>query len=84
MSDKVTLTLAHPLTAKQAERLHIEGGGKDLVQGDSITLPREDARAVINAGYAAGVEPENHDAVRKALGETTKTTKTSSAAKPSS
>lgn len=72
MSDTVTLILAHPLSGEQAARLGIEGASttKDYRQGDSVTLPRENGRAVINAGYAKGVEPEDRDAVHKALGET--------------
>lgn len=81
MADKVpmtTLTLAHPLTAEQARKVHADQD-KDYVQGDSITLPRDDARLVINAGYAQDVDPDDHDAVRKALdGGTSKSTKAAS------
>jgi hypothetical protein len=63
----VTLTLANPLTAAQADRLHAKGSSKDYRQGDKITLPRDDARLLINAGYAAGVDPADHEAVHKAL-----------------
>jgi hypothetical protein len=78
----VTLTLAHPLSAAQVEKLHAQDSSRDYVQGDKITLPRDDARLVINAGYCDGVDPEDHEAVRKALDSTAKTaTKT---AKPSS
>jgi hypothetical protein len=32
-----------------------------------ITVPAGDALTVINAGYAAGVDPEDHEAVVAAL-----------------
>lgn len=66
MSDMVTLVLAHPLTAKQAERLHAKEA-KDYPANGKIIVPRDDARSIINAGYAAGVEPSDHDAVRDAM-----------------
>lgn len=68
MSDMVTLTLAHPLSAAQASRLHAKDS-KDYPQGSKITVPRDDARSIINAGYADGVEPSDHEAVRNALAE---------------
>lgn len=70
----VTLTLAHPLSAAQVQKLHAQDSSKDYTQGDRITLPRDDARLVINAGYADGVDPEDHEAVRKALDSGAKAT----------
>lgn len=79
----VTLTLAHPLSAAQVEKLHAQDSSKDYTQGDKITVPRDDARLIINAGYADGVDPEDHDAVRKTLNEGSSKT-ASKTAKPSS
>ena len=62
----VTLTLAHPLDAHQAERLHAKDV-KDYGTLDKITVPVDDARAIINAGFAADVDPENHEQVAAAL-----------------
>lgn len=69
MSNTVTLTLAHPLTAQQVERLHAKEV-RDYRQGDKITVPQDDARAIINAGYADGVDPENQEQTQSALGTT--------------
>ena len=66
MSEMVTLTLAHPLSAKQADRLHASES-RDYNIDDKITVPVEDARAIINSGFAAGVDPEQHDQVTAAL-----------------
>ncbi len=66
MADKVTLTLAYPLSAKQAERVLAEDI-KDYQVGDRITVRRDYAVSVINAGYAAGVDPSDAEAVQAAL-----------------
>lgn len=66
MSDQITLTLAHPLNARQVERLHAKDV-RDYLTGEKIVVPRNDARAIINAGFAAGVEPGNAEQVNKAL-----------------
>lgn len=66
MSDTVTITLAHPLSIRQSERLRAKEA-RDYNTGDKITVPRDDARAIINAGFADGVDPENHEQVRAAL-----------------
>lgn len=63
--DEVTLTLAHPLSAVYAERLGLDA--KDHPVGAKITLSRDRARAVIDAGYAAGVDPGDRAAVSEAL-----------------
>jgi hypothetical protein len=73
----VTLTLAHPLNAKQADRLHAKDS-KDYAVGDKIVVPPDDARAIINAGFAQGVDPEDHEQVKAALTSSTAT----SASKP--
>lgn len=65
--DMVTLTLAHPMTAEQS-RLFRAKDVKDYDRpGMKITVPRDDARRIIDAGYAAGIEPTNTDAVAAAL-----------------
>lgn len=66
MSETVTLTLAHPLSAHQAARLNAKDD-KDYKVGDKITVPLGNAHAIINAGFAAGVEPENSEQVQAAL-----------------
>jgi hypothetical protein len=66
----VTLTLAHPLSGKQAYRLgHGDSEDQaDLNVGDEIKVrDAAHARAVISSGYAA-VDPEDPEAVEKALG----------------
>lgn len=67
MSHMVTLTLAHSLNAAQADRLHAKDAGKDYPTGSKITVPKDDARSIINAGFADGVDPENAEQVRAAL-----------------
>jgi hypothetical protein len=64
------IKLAHPLTAEQAERVHAKDV-KDYHVGDEITVPLADARSIVDSGYAAGVDPADADAVRKALGADT-------------
>jgi hypothetical protein len=63
----VTLKLAHPLTAEQAQR--IGAGDEDLNVGDEIKIHHDMARSVINSGYAQ-VDPEDNEAVADALGGT--------------
>lgn len=80
MSEMVTLTLAHPLNKVQVERLHAKEI-KDYQQEDKITVPVDDARAIINAGFCKGVEPGNHEQVKAALsgsGTTAKSAKSAS------
>ncbi|MFF4777524.1 hypothetical protein ACFY05_32175 [Microtetraspora fusca] len=67
MADTVTLTLSNPLTAQQAERLHAQAK-KDYPTGSKITVPQEYAQAIIDAGYAAHVDPEDAAQVTQALG----------------
>jgi hypothetical protein len=62
----VTLELAYPLSAKQSERVLAEEV-KDYWVGDKITVRYDYARSVINAGFAAGVDPADADAVKAAL-----------------
>lgn len=68
MSGWVTLPLAHPLTADQAARLRARDV-HDYGINEEITVPREEALAVINAGYASGVDPADREAVAKAMKE---------------
>jgi hypothetical protein len=67
VTDKVTLTLAYPLSAAQAERV-LADDVKDYWVGDKITVRRDYALSVINAGYAKGVDPADRKAVNEALG----------------
>jgi len=60
------IRLAHPLDAEQAARLRA-AEIKDYQAGEEIEVPEVDAIAIINAGYAAGVNPRNPEAVRAAL-----------------
>lgn len=66
MPTTVTLTLAHPLNSAQVERMHAKEI-KNYSPGDTITVPIEDARAIINAGFAKDVEPGNTKQVQAAL-----------------
>ena len=63
----ITLKLAHPLTAGQAARLRAKEVKEYERPGMEITVPAEEARAIIDAGYASGIEPMDQDAVRDAL-----------------
>lgn len=65
MSDTVSLKLAHPLTADQAAKVRAKTV-KDYGAGDTIAVLREDAQAIISAGFAQ-VDPADADAVAKAL-----------------
>lgn len=69
----VTLRLAHPLKEQQAARLHAVEVKEYPRPGMEITLPESDALALINAGYASGIDPGDTEAVRAALkgGKTT-------------
>lgn len=44
------------------------GGGVRVQPGDTVALPRDEARTFITAGYAQ-TDPEDTEAVKKALGE---------------
>jgi hypothetical protein len=59
----ITLKLAHPLTAEQADRLRARDVKEYPSPGMEITVPRDEARAIIDAGYAFGVDPQDQDAV---------------------
>lgn len=67
--DMVTLKLASPVSKMQAERMRAKEVKDYPSPGLEITVPRDEARVLINAGYAAGVEPSDAAAVDKALGE---------------
>lgn len=62
----VTLTLAHPLSADQARRRRAVDD-REYNTGDQITVPHPDAVSIINAGFAAGVDPGDPGAVAAAL-----------------
>jgi hypothetical protein len=66
MADTVTLTLAHPLGGPSCDRLGIPR--RDYGVGEPLDLTRDAANTLIAAGYAAGVDPEDPDQVRAALG----------------
>lgn len=70
MRRMVQIKLAHPLTPQDAVRLRAEEI-KDYWTGDVITVPIEEGRAIIQAGYAWHVDPDNHAAVEAALAEPT-------------
>lgn len=66
----VTLILAGPLNAAQATKL-LAATIKDYNVGDAIVLPTADAAMqIINAGFAAGVDPHNPVQVAAALNGT--------------
>jgi hypothetical protein len=64
----VNIKLAHPLTSRDAVRLRAEEI-KEYWTGDVISVPTEEGRAIIQAGYAWHVDPENYEAVAGTLGE---------------
>lgn len=70
----VTLTLAHPISAAQAEQLRAREI-KDYRPTEEITVPYDIARAIIGSGRAA-VDPEDHQAVQEALSRTSTTSAT--------
>jgi hypothetical protein len=63
----ITLELAHPLSAAQAERLRAKDVKDYPTPGMEITLPVDDARSLIGSGYAKDVEPTDAAAVQEAL-----------------
>ena len=65
-SDEVSITLAHPLRAQYAERLGLEA--KDYDTEDTIKVRRDNAQSIINAGYAADIDPDDQEAVEGLLG----------------
>jgi hypothetical protein len=69
--DTVTVTLAHPLSnIEHLRRLGLDTDKENGYEaGEDITVRREDARSLITAGYAQ-VDPEDTDAVNRALGLT--------------
>lgn len=66
MADHVTIELAHPLYAEQAARLRATDV-REYEIGERITVPREEAAAIINAGFASGVDPQDQGQVAAAL-----------------
>lgn len=66
VADMVTLTLAHPLSARQAEQV-LASEVKEYSTGDKIAVRKDYALSIIQAGYAAGVNPADKDAVTAAL-----------------
>jgi len=65
-SDEVSVTLAHPLPAHYAVGLGLEDQDYD-VESD-VTVRRDVARSLINAGFVADTDPNDRDAVASALG----------------
>ncbi|MEV8634271.1 hypothetical protein AB0395_21710 [Streptosporangium sp. NPDC051023] len=67
MSEKmVTLTLAHPLEEEGAKRVRAKQI-RDYQVGEKISVPYHEARGIISAGYAAGIDPEDIEQVQEAL-----------------
>lgn len=66
VSEMVTLKLAHPLDADRAAGLRA-ADVREYAVGEEITVPMDEARAIISAGYALGVEPSDKEAVARAL-----------------
>jgi hypothetical protein len=67
--NRVPIMLAHPVdTIETMRRLRIEpkADGTPYAVGETIRLYRDEARALINCGYAQ-VDPEDPNAVRRAL-----------------
>lgn len=65
--NKVSVKLAHPIgDAEDITRLGLEPKDAGYNVGDSIRVRRDDARTLINAGYAQ-VDPENAEQVSKTL-----------------
>ncbi|WP_371517674.1 hypothetical protein [Kitasatospora sp. NBC_01300] len=56
-TDTVRIVLAH----------HLDRQGKSLLPGDEIEVPHDEARQLVSAGYVAGVDPSDAEAVAKAL-----------------
>lgn len=64
----VEVTLAHPLDKEQdLTRLRLEPKEHGYKPGDAIWVTRDDARNLVNAGYAKGIDPENEAAVEALL-----------------
>ncbi|MGX4733177.1 hypothetical protein [Kitasatospora griseola] len=59
-SGNVRIVLAH----------HFDRNGEQFLPGDEIDLPQQEARRLISAGYVAGVDPNDQEAVAKALAPT--------------
>ncbi len=65
-ANTVTLTLAYPLSAPQAARV-LAVDEREYQVGEEITVRRDYALMVIQAGFAAGVDPSDSEAVAAAL-----------------
>jgi hypothetical protein len=63
---QITVALAHSLSAKWAVHSGLED--RDYGIGETITIPRNRAQSLINAGYIKGVEPSEEDQVAEVLG----------------
>jgi len=81
-SDEVSITLAHPLRAPYAVRLGLDE--KDYEVESTVKLRRDNAQALINAGYAADIDPQDQEAVEETLGEVEGTTGATAGNKSSS
>jgi hypothetical protein len=67
--NRVPIKLAHPIdTVEAMRRLRIEPkeDGTPYAVGETVRLFRDEARALINCGYAQ-VDPEDANAVRRAI-----------------
>jgi hypothetical protein len=61
-----TVTLAHPLNARDMQRLALSDGSETGEVGDRVKVTPDHAATLINAGYAQ-VDPEDAAAVRAVL-----------------
>lgn len=65
---KIEVTLAHPLSKERARtQLGIQTD-EDLRVGTLLKIGREQARSLINAGYAKDVDPDDPTQTARALG----------------
>lgn len=77
-SDLVAIVLAHPLNKKDKQRLGIAEDARCEVN-TTVKVLHDHARTLISAGYAQ-VDPEDHEAVKRALKGDRKPVETSGSA----
>jgi hypothetical protein len=66
-ADKITVRLAHPLSARYAAEVFAES--KEYLPGDAITLPADQVLRLANAGLVQGVDPNNAESIRRLFEE---------------
>lgn len=68
MADKtIKIKLAHPITKDQAARAGVKDVKDYPSPGAEVEVTEAGARSLIDAGYAAYIDPQDHEAVLKAL-----------------